>query len=195
MTHIQKYAESVSLFFTETYQDYLNITKVWIDSIPPSRNLWITKILDGNAEANDVIHSNADFMLVPDSKWDRTTLANMYLLVLVRPTIKCLRDLDGSHLSLLSSIKNVTEGVLAEKYNIPPKSLFMFVHYQPSYYHFHVHVASNKLAAHGGMIAGKAHLLQDIIENIQMDPSYYQKRNLTFQLAQNHPLFAGFSKK
>jgi hypothetical protein len=52
--------------------------------------------------------------------------------------------------------------VIQDRYSVPPDQLRMFVHYLPSYYHFHVHVTHVKLSSMGAAV-GKAHLLEDII--------------------------------
>jgi m7GpppX diphosphatase len=42
------------------------------------------------------------------------------------------------------------------------------VHYQPSYYHFHLHFTHLQLDEGHGMAAGKAHLLEDVIDNLEV---------------------------
>ncbi|CAH7668839.1 HIT-like domain-containing protein [Phakopsora pachyrhizi] len=44
----------------------------------------------------------------------------------------------------------------------------LFVHYQPSYYHFHVHITHiDNIGLHGTTV-GQSHLLDDIIDNLQL---------------------------
>lgn len=50
-----------------------------------------------------------------------------------------------------------------DKYGVRADELRIFVHYQPSYYHLHVHFLHTKHDAGASMAAGKAHLLDDII--------------------------------
>ncbi len=53
---------------------------------------------------------------------------------------------------------------IEQRHGIQPHQLRMFVHYQPSYYHFHVHFCHTGLGNNGpGAAVGKAHLLDDII--------------------------------
>ena len=54
---------------------------------------------------------------------------------------------------------------IKEKYGVVSDQLRIYVHYQPSYYHFHVHFTHLKYDAPGCGI-GKAHLLQDVIDII-----------------------------
>lgn len=52
--------------------------------------------------------------------------------------------------------------VVAEKYAVQAEMARLWMHYQPSYYHLHVHVAHSKWDG-AGLNAGKAVLLADVI--------------------------------
>lgn len=67
----------------------------------------------------------------------------------------------------------------------------MFVHYQPSYYHFHIHIVNVKHSGLGdGIAAGKAVLLEDIIEQLDfLGPEGFMGRTLTYVLGENHDLW------
>eukprot|EP00959_Pyramimonas_sp_CCMP1952_P059739 1247841-Pyramimonas_sp.AAC.3 len=58
-----------------------------------------------------------------------------------------------------------------EKYGLGEEKLRIFVHYQPTYYHFHVHFVHT---SHVGMgiAAGQAHLLDDIIGEQSQSPDW-----------------------
>ena len=74
-------------------------------------------------------------------------------------------------------------------YKVNPSQLRVFVHYQPTYYHFHVHFTHVEYDAPGSVI-GRAHLLQDIIDNIEnFDGNYYAKRTLEFTIRDKNKLF------
>ena len=100
-----------------------------------------------------------------------------------------MRALTDAHLPLLRNILKHSAEALFARYALEPKQLRFFVHYHPSYYHFHVHVVHIHFET-GGMSVGKAHLLQDVIDNLELDGAYYQKRQLTFELETNHPVMA-----
>ena len=57
-----------------------------------------------------------------------------------------------------------------ERYGVQADQLRIFVHYQPSYYHFHVHVCHVGLTVSAGMAVGKAYLLDDIIGTFHSIP-------------------------
>ena len=46
---------------------------------------------------------------------------------------------------------------------MPDDRLRIYLHYQPSYYHLHVHFAHLQLDLGGGAAVGKAYLLDDVI--------------------------------
>lgn len=65
--------------------------------------------LEGKAESDRVVYSDPDplsgFLLLPDMKWDRSDLQNLYMLAIVRRRdLFSLRDLTTEHLPLLKNI-------------------------------------------------------------------------------------------
>ena len=77
---------------------------------------------------------------------------------------------------------------IEQKYGIPSDQLRVYLHYQPSYYHLHVHFTQLSYAAPKTSI-GDAHLLHDIIDNIErIDAHYYQKCRLSFTVKESSPL-------
>ena len=74
-------------------------------------------------------------------------------------------------------------------YNVHPSQLRVFIHYQPTYYHFHVHFTHVEYDA-PGCVVGRAHLLQEVIDNIEnFDSDYYAKRTLQFNISEKTKLF------
>lgn len=118
-------------------------------------------------------------------KWDLHTVASLYLIAIVRDEqLRSLRDLRArkelGHISLLKSIRREAFAVAQERWGIERGGLRMYIHYQPSYCelgfslrdlplmhsdkdHFHVHIVNSNYEAGMGMIAGQAHLLDDVI--------------------------------
>ena len=74
-------------------------------------------------------------------------------------------------------------------YQVPANQIRAYLHYQPSYYHLHVHFTHVKYEA-PRILIGQAHLLNDVIDNIEnIDPHYYQKRTLTCVVMETSPLW------
>jgi len=100
-----------------------------------------------------------------------------------------------SHIGLLLSIQREAYRIVQEKWNIGPGGLRMFIHYQPSYYHFHVHIVNASYESLGmGMAVGQAHLLDDVISLLELDaqsdgPGIFERLTLTYGLGEQHGLY------
>ncbi|GAA5977140.1 hypothetical protein JCM5350_003232 [Sporobolomyces pararoseus] len=204
--HILKYSVQEYRLVRETPQLYSSVVKPYIDSIPPATIKWVYGILEGTAEAENVRFRDNDpktgFVLTPDLKWDQKTMTALYLLVLTQDrSIQSLRDLTPAHLPLLRNIRQQSEKAAMEKYGISKGELRFFVHYQPTYYHFHVHVVHVNYESFSGITVGQAHLLDDVIDNLEMEeadgPSerggYYARKTFTYALGTNHKLYEGLA--
>uniref|UniRef100_A0A8C2HIM8 m7GpppX diphosphatase n=1 Tax=Cyprinus carpio TaxID=7962 RepID=A0A8C2HIM8_CYPCA len=162
-------------------QDYRNLTLPYISSQSFS---WVHNILEKKAEVDRIVFENPDpdtgFVLLPDFKWDQKQLQDLYLIAIVhRRDVKSLRDLTSEHLPLLTNIRSKGEDAIQRQYGVPLRKLCMYLHYQPSYYHLHFHFTSLEYDAPG---VESAHLLSDVIQNLQADSSYYHNRSLAFPL-------------
>uniref|UniRef100_A0A8C3MCG9 m7GpppX diphosphatase n=2 Tax=Geospiza parvula TaxID=87175 RepID=A0A8C3MCG9_GEOPR len=195
--HIQKYLRQEVHLIRETWEDYKNITLPFIQSQSFSIQ-WVYNILEKKAEADRIVHENPDpsngFVLVPDLKWNQNQLDDLYLIALVhRREIKSLRDLTAEHLPLLRNVLQEGKEAIVKRFGVPGSQLRIYLHYQPSYYHLHVHFTALGYDAPGSSVE-RAHLLVDVIDNLAMDSMYYQKRALTFPLRADEPLFKKFQE-
>lgn len=146
--------------------------------------LRVENILSGLSEQSKILFSSPSFLILPDMKWDLTTLSSLYLVAIVRDhTIRSLRDLrrGKGHVELLREIRREAEMVVREKWGVQRGCVRMWVHYQPSYCesrydtylgatnkarredHFHVHIVNVNQGGVMGMTVGQAHLLDDVI--------------------------------
>lgn len=82
---------------------------------------------------------------------------------------------------------------ILDDYQVPSKKLRIYLHYQPSYYHLHVHFTHLNFEAPGSGVE-KAHLLSDVIENLEMDSEYYQKKTMTFTAKASQGLYKKFEE-
>nr|XP_021151616.1 m7GpppX diphosphatase [Columba livia] len=190
--HIQKYLRQDVHLVRETWEDYTQITLPFIQSQSFSVQ-WVYNILEKKAEADRIVHENPDpcdgFVLVPDFKWNQNQLDDLYLIALVhRRDLKSLRDLTAEHLPLLRNILREGEEAVTKRFGVAASRLRVYLHYQPSYYHLHVHFTALGYEAPGSGVE-RAHLLADVIDNLAADPAFYQKRALTFALRADEPLF------
>ncbi|KAM5226206.1 m7GpppX diphosphatase isoform 2-T6 [Hipposideros larvatus] len=115
-------------------------------------------------------------------------LDDLYLIAIChRRGIRSLRDLTVEHLPLLRNILREGQEAVLQRYQVPADRLRVYLHYLPSYYHLHVHFTALGFDAPGSAVE-RAHLLAEVIENLEHDPQHYQQRTLTFALRADDPL-------
>jgi hypothetical protein len=150
---------------------------------------WVQNIVSGLKEIDRVVYRSDPtinishrFLLVPDTnKWLQfpKTSPTPYLLAFAEDSsLQSLRDLRGSlHIPLLQAIKTQGLNFLQEHSNISPQEVRVFFHYPPQFWWLHVHfcLLSDPRA---DVAVERAHLLDDVIINLQMDNEYYVKRTM-----------------
>ncbi|XP_053214277.1 m7GpppX diphosphatase-like [Panonychus citri] len=189
--HISKYSAQSFFMIQETPEDYKNITLPYIESQSFSLD-WVYNVLDHSSEAERIIFEDNDeekgFILAPDSKWadQQDGTSNMHCLAIVtKKGIKSLRDLTSAHLTLLTNIRDKGSQAMNERYGIKGNQLRIYIHYQPSFYHFHVHF--EPLSYRSSSIE-RCHLIDHVIDNLTLIGDYYQKATLTFPVKENSGL-------
>jgi len=107
-------------------------------------------------------------LLLPDLNWDRKTIDGLHLLGLVeRRDIWSLRDLKKKHVSWLKDMRRKFVDATVKTYpELEEDLLKLYVHYQPTYYHFHVHIVHVALEAGATQATGKALGLESIISQL-----------------------------
>ncbi|KAJ0002627.1 hypothetical protein NQD34_007776 [Periophthalmus magnuspinnatus] len=181
--HIQKYQRQESFLLEETAEDYFSITLPYIQEQHFSVQ-WVYNILEKKAESERILFEDTDpktgFVLLPDFKWNQKQVDDLYLIAISHlRDIKSLRDLTSEHLPLLQNILLKGQDLILSTFGLPRSKLRVYLHYQPSYYHLHVHFTHLGFDALGSGVE-RAHLIQDVIQNIQINPRFYQTRTLYF---------------
>jgi len=192
------------VLINETYDMYNTVVQPHIKSIIDSGSLsWINNVVEGKKETERLLVNHEEFVINVDTKWrthppplttprsewyNHPSIADLYCLGIVKDSsITCIRDLRGHHIPLLKTM--VKEGLAAIKstYGVQAENqIRVFVHYQPQFYHFHIHFT--RLENEVGCSVERGHLVSDIIQNIEMDSNYYTKRMLTYKLKKGSPL-------
>lgn len=195
--HIEKFRREELAFIEETPEDYENITKPYILSRQFSIQ-WVYNILEHKAEADRIIVEDTDpdigFVLVPDLKWNGENIEDMYACcVCQNRSILSIRELTKDHLPLLKNIQKKCLAAIKEKYGVMSNRIRAYFHYQPSYFHLHVHFTHIKFEAPGSGME-KGHLLSVVINNLENYPDYYEKATLSYLLRQNDELFLKFKE-
>lgn len=116
------------------------------------------------------------------------------LAIVHKRDIKSLRDLNGDHIALLKNIRDETTRVIYEKFGLNHNELRMYMHYQPSFYHLHVHINPLRNDA-PGIFCEKAHMLGTIIDNLELFPDYYKKATLPFILYEGMALLEKYDEE
>lgn len=180
--HIEKFSIVLKHLINETPTLYENITLPYLTSNQFSLD-WVYNILEHKQETERIVYEDSDletgFVIVPDLKWDGR-IESLYLLAIVfKRNIKSLRDLNASHLPLLKNIRDRGTEAIEEKYGIPAAQIRMYIHYQPSFYHLHVHfnLVGNDAP---GIWCEKSHMLETVINNLELLGDYYQKATIPF---------------
>ncbi|ORX52003.1 HIT-like protein [Hesseltinella vesiculosa] len=194
--HIRKHEQQQRCLIVETPRLYEEITKPYIDAIPASRIAWVMNILEGTAEKDRVLFHDKDpqdgFVILPDMKWDGHP-SSLYLVAIVMQNgLTSLRQLSGCHVPLLKHIQSTVHALVKEKYQLDPHQIQIFFHYQPSYYHLHLHITALSLQDPPGATVGQAHLLDTVLYHLEHIPGYYQQATLPFVVGDQHPLYQSY---
>lgn len=194
--HIQKYSMQEMFFVSETIDDYKNLTLNFINQTQLNLN-WVYNILEHKTESERIIYEDPDpingFILLPDMKWDGK-VDNLYALAIVhQKKILSLRSLTGEHISLLENIRNKCYAALEDKFGIKKEKIRAYVHYQPSFYHFHVHFSHIK---HQSPAMPERNIpLSQLVNNLSLFPDYYQKSTLEMVIRRNEKLYDLYKHK
>ncbi|MCJ1454802.1 hypothetical protein MMC28_005155 [Mycoblastus sanguinarius] len=176
--HIKKYSPQTVRMVTETSEIYKQHIRPYMQKMRDEGRLnWVFNILEGRAEQKDVLlrdpgqGSSPDegFLLAPDLNWDRKTLTSLHLLAMVeRRDIWSLRDLKKGHVQWLKHMREKIIDATVKLYSeIDSDQLKLYIHYQPTYYHFHVHVVHVMCEATSTQAVGKAFGLENIISQLE----------------------------
>jgi m7GpppX diphosphatase len=188
----------------ETPEMYQTVTEPFIASICEGNSLsWICNVVDAKKEVERLLVNHKDFVLNVDTKWrshpdalstprsewyQHPATADLYCLGIVKQSgLRTLRDLRGEHVPMLKAMMQEGTKAIQTIYGIESNQIRVFVHYQPQFYHFHVHFT--RLENEVGCSVERGHLVSDIVQNLGMDSDYYKKRTISFRLRTTDTLY------
>lgn len=176
--HVKKYSKQGVRLVNETPEVYRDHVRPYMQKQREEGRLnWVYNIIEGKKEVEDVItrtpfgqDPDEGYLLAPDLNWDRKTLDALHLLAIVeRRDIWSLRDLRKKHIPWLRHMRSKIVAATIRTYpTIEADQLKLYVHYQPTYYHFHIHVVHVALEAGATQATGKAVGLESIIEQLEV---------------------------
>lgn len=193
--HIVKHSAQHRYMIEETIERYRTITLPHLEQEQLSLE-WLYNVLEHRKEKERILFEDPcdekGFILLPDLKWDGKTVEQLYLLALVRRRdIRSLRDLTADHLPLLRNVQTRGIAAIEERYGIGAGQLRIYLHYQPTFYHLHMHFTYLRYDP-PGIGCEKAHLLSSVISNLEVAGDYYQRATLTYTLKETDRLYAKF---
>lgn len=175
--HVRKYSKQGVRFVTETPAIYRDHVRPYMQAQREAGRLnWVFNIIAGAQEADDIIYRTpygqdpeGGFLLLPDLNWDRRTVEALHLLGLVeRRDLWSLRDLRARHLPWLRDMRARLVAATTRVYpGVDADQLKLYAHYQPTYYHFHLHIVHVALEAGATQATGKAVGLDSIMAQLE----------------------------
>ncbi|KAF9241980.1 hypothetical protein LCP9604111_8253 [Penicillium roqueforti] len=174
--HIKKYSDQHLRMVTETAEIYRAHVRPFMQAKREEGRLnWVFNILEGRTEQEDVVLRDEGlgpddgFLMLPDLNWDRKSIGSLHLLALVqRRDIWSLRDLKKSFVPWLKYLRGrVLEATVSMYPGLEEEQIKLYVHYQPTYYHFHIHVVNVMLEAGATQATGKAFGLENLISQLE----------------------------
>ncbi len=201
--HVKKYSKQGVRFVNETPEVYRDHVRPYMQKQREEGRLnWVYNIIEGKKEVEDVITRTPfgqdpveGYLLAPDLNWDRKTLDALHLLAIVeRRDIWSLRDLRKKHIPWLRHMRSKIVAATIRTYpSIEADQLKLYVHYQPTYYHFHIHIVHVALEAGATQATGKAVGLESIIEQLEVmegdDEAGMDKVSLSYTLGEASELW------
>jgi m7GpppX diphosphatase len=121
--------------------------------------------------------------------WDGKSIESLHILGIVKSHhIHSIRDLKPEHIPLLESLLEKTTDFISLKHGVQSNNIRAFFHYPPTFYHLHVHftVLQDRTC---GCEVERAHLVQDVIDNLKLHNDYYQTKTLYYKVAISDPLY------
>ncbi|EPS45643.1 hypothetical protein H072_370 [Dactylellina haptotyla CBS 200.50] len=202
--HIKKYSAQQLHMVVETPEIYDKYVLKYIKQKTEGGRLnWVYNILSHKEESEKIIFEDEDpkmgFILLPDLKWDLVTMTTLYLSVIVHRTdIRSIRDFTPAHIPFLNGLRTKVLNAVSEKYSLSRDFLKIYVHYQPSYYHFHIHVVHISHDMGASASVGKAILLDEVIQVLEVmkiaqsasgKELGYKDLDMTYTLGEEHDLW------
>jgi m7GpppX diphosphatase len=171
---IRKLKKHSKILVKESYNEYLDFIKV--RDIENDR--WIYNIIDGLFEQDKLIYKDETILIIPTFTWDSNNIDKLHILCLpTNKSIRTIRDLSSKDIPLLIYMKNITLKQIKEKYDINNEQLKIFLHYDPSTYHLHIHFINTEHTESFSSVE-YSHDLDSVIFNLNLDSDYYKKIKL-----------------
>jgi m7GpppX diphosphatase len=155
----------------ETFDDYKKL------KVENEDKVWAYNIIDHVAEMERIIYEDKYIILIPDYKWNNSIDTLHILCFFKDKKLYSIRELNDSHIKMLEDSLINCKKCIKEKYNILEENLLIYFHYHPSVWQLHIHFTNIKLI-NNSILIPRAHLVNQLIENLRIDSDYYKKVKL-----------------
>ena len=183
--------QQADVLLLETPQLYSAIHQPYIQQqlAAPTHLTWLYNILAGTSEADRVVGRTDEWVAVAQPEWDMHSLDTLHVIVVPHTRgITSLRALNASHLPLLAAMREGIVHVLSDKCGVSADELLLYLHYPPSFYHLHVHVAHVSVSASLSSQVNKAVDLYEVEQQLQRDGRWYEQCTIRCRVRGSHPL-------
>ena len=154
----------------DTYEEYLS----FIEKRDIEKDRWIYNIIDGKSEQESILYADDKCIVIPTYIWDSTNVDKLHILCLpTDTTLRCIRSLTNQHIALLEHMKKQTIDVIKNVYDLDETKLKIFLHYEPSTYHLHLHFV-NVNSVYLNASVEHSHELNSVLFNLSVCSNYYQ---------------------
>jgi len=158
------------IMMNETYNDY----KQFIQNYDMNKDIWIYNIIDKLSEQENILFRDDKYIFIPTITWNKS-INNLHILGFpIDKNIRCLRDLTKKDIIMLKELKYIGLNIINTNYGLNENELKIYIHYNPSTYHLHVHFV-NIAYINVCSSVEYSHLLDSIIFNLELDNDYYKK--------------------
>ena len=167
---------------------------------------WITHIIQGTQEQDEIVLRTDDFTLLPDTErmnryWRTCRTPSQrpvrrvlnWLAIAHDRELRTMRDLRGQHVPLLRTLLSASLKTIERETGIRQEQVMAYVHYPPSVYQLHVHF-SYPYGQYCHRDAYRVHGLPTIINNLEIDPDYYAKASLHMAVYRQSLHFAALAE-
>jgi m7GpppX diphosphatase len=155
----------------ETYEDYL----VRASKRNQNKDQWIKDIVSGKTHTDGILFQNKDFIMFPPAKWNMKDMKTFHMLTFVKDfSIRSMRDLNGSHISLLEDILRIGSEEIEKEYKIKQENLKIYVHYPPTSWILHIHFNVIDDTSSSSSVE-YSNSLYNIILNLKMNGDYFKQ--------------------
>lgn len=144
-----------------------------LSKISTQNTEWITEIVNGNAEQDDIIYQDDNIIVIPHYNWNKIDDYKIHVLIIfTNKNLKTIRDLRNNHIDLLHQSLAYAYSIIESMYHIKRDELKAYFHYPPSTYQLHIHLKSlNNYDAHSSV--EYSHLVEQVIYNLSIKSDYY----------------------